>query len=109
MQKTCTHCGNPLESTTEENAFYAKMNVPEPVQCPDCRRQQRLMFRNFFQLHHRTCDLSGKKIISNTPVEKFGEPQDLVGGMLFLLSDMSSFITGIILPIDGGYSAFGGV
>ena len=51
----------------------------------------------------------GKKIIANTPVEKFGEPEDLVGGMLFLLSDVSSFVNGIILPIDGGYSAFGGV
>jgi NAD(P)-dependent dehydrogenase (short-subunit alcohol dehydrogenase family) len=51
----------------------------------------------------------GNKIISNTPVEKFGEPQDLVGGMLFMLSDLSSFVTGVILPIDGGYSAFGGV
>jgi NAD(P)-dependent dehydrogenase (short-subunit alcohol dehydrogenase family) len=51
----------------------------------------------------------GENIIHNTPVEKFGSPEDLVGGMLFLLSDMSSFITGVILPVDGGYSAFGGV
>ena len=51
----------------------------------------------------------GRKIIANTPTHKFGEPEDLVGTMLYLLSDMSSFVTGIIIPVDGGYSAFGGV
>ncbi len=51
----------------------------------------------------------GKKIIANTPTHKFGEPEDLVGTMLYLLSDISSFVTGIIIPVDGGYSAFGGV
>jgi NAD(P)-dependent dehydrogenase (short-subunit alcohol dehydrogenase family) len=51
----------------------------------------------------------GKKIIANTPVGKYGEPEDLNGAMLYLLSDVSSFVTGIIIPVDGGYSAFGGV
>jgi NAD(P)-dependent dehydrogenase (short-subunit alcohol dehydrogenase family) len=51
----------------------------------------------------------GLKIIANTPVGKYGSPEDLVGATLFLLSDMSGFITGVILPVDGGYSAFGGV
>lgn len=51
----------------------------------------------------------GQKIVNNTPMGKFGEPEDLQGAALFLLSDVSSFITGIIIPVDGGYSAFGGV
>lgn len=51
----------------------------------------------------------GKKIIANTPTHKFGEPEDLVGTMLYLLSDVSSFVTGVVIPVDGGYSAFGGV
>ena len=51
----------------------------------------------------------GEKIIANTPMGVFGEPEDLNGAVLFLLSDMSSFITGICIPVDGGYSAFGGV
>lgn len=51
----------------------------------------------------------GQKIINNTPMGKFGEPEDLQGATLFLLSDISSFITGIVVPVDGGYSAFGGV
>ena len=51
----------------------------------------------------------GKKIIDNTPMGKFGEPEDLLGGTLFLLSDVSNFITGIVLPIDGGFNIYSGV
>jgi NAD(P)-dependent dehydrogenase (short-subunit alcohol dehydrogenase family) len=51
----------------------------------------------------------GKKIIANTPVHRFGEPEEIVGTMLYLLSDVSAFVTGVIIPVDGGYSAFGGV
>ena len=51
----------------------------------------------------------GKKIITNTPVGKYGQPDDLQGAVLFLLSGLSSFITGVVLPVDGGYSAYGGV
>jgi NAD(P)-dependent dehydrogenase (short-subunit alcohol dehydrogenase family) len=51
----------------------------------------------------------GQKIMSTTPVGKYGQPQDLQGAVLFLLSDLSSFITGVVLPVDGGYSAYGGV
>ncbi|NQU85283.1 MAG: SDR family oxidoreductase [Mariniphaga sp.] len=51
----------------------------------------------------------GQKIVNNTPMGKFGEPEHLQGTTLFLLSDISDFITGIVIPVDGGYSAFGGV
>ena len=51
----------------------------------------------------------GQKIVNNTPMGKFGEPEDLQGATLFLISDISNFITGIVIPVDGGFSAFGGV
>ncbi len=51
----------------------------------------------------------GQKIVNSTPMGKFGEPEDLQGVTLFLLSDISGFITGIVIPVDGGYSAYGGV
>lgn len=51
----------------------------------------------------------GQKIVDHTPMGKFGNPEDLHGAILFLLSDLSKFITGIVLPVDGGYNAFGGV
>lgn len=51
----------------------------------------------------------GHKIIASTPMGKFGNPEDISGTLLFLLSDLSEFITGIVVPVDGGYSAYGGV
>ena len=51
----------------------------------------------------------GKAIISHTPMGRFGRPEDLLGAVLWLLSPASAFVTGIVLPIDGGFSAFSGV
>ena len=65
----------------------------------------------FLVMDEKTGDFSprGKKIVDNTPMGKFGEPEDLQGTVLYLLSDISGFVTGIVIPVDGGYSAFGGV
>ena len=51
----------------------------------------------------------GRGIIAHTPMGRFGEPEDLVGTVLWLLSPASAFVTGIVVPVDGGFSAFGGV
>ena len=51
----------------------------------------------------------GNKIISSTPMGRYGEVEELQGTMLYLLSDISKFVTGICVPVDGGYSAYGGV
>jgi NAD(P)-dependent dehydrogenase (short-subunit alcohol dehydrogenase family) len=51
----------------------------------------------------------GKKIIEHTPMGRFGEPEDLLGATIWLLSPASKFITGIVLPVDGGFSAYSGV
>ncbi|MGD9110179.1 MAG: SDR family oxidoreductase, partial [Phycisphaerales bacterium] len=51
----------------------------------------------------------GKTIIDHTPMGRFGAPDDLLGTVLWLLSDASKFVTGIVVPVDGGFSAFSGV
>lgn len=51
----------------------------------------------------------GKSIIAHTPMGRFGDPEDLLGAMLWLMSPASAFVTGIVVPVDGGFSAFGGV
>ena len=51
----------------------------------------------------------GQSIIAHTPMRRFGEPEDLLGTVLWLLSPASAFVTGIVVPVDGGFSAFGGV
>lgn len=51
----------------------------------------------------------GKKIINGTPMERYGTPEELTGTLLYLLSDWSEFITGVVIPVDGGFSAYSGV
>jgi NAD(P)-dependent dehydrogenase (short-subunit alcohol dehydrogenase family) len=51
----------------------------------------------------------GEQILAHTPMHRFGAPEDLFGAALWLLSPMSQFVTGIVLPIDGGFSAYSGV
>jgi len=50
-----------------------------------------------------------EQIIANTPMKRFGKPSDLVGTVIWLCSDASSFVTGVVVPVDGGFNAFGGV
>ena len=51
----------------------------------------------------------GQKIIDHTPMGRFGNPEDLLGAVLWLLSPASAFVTGTVVPIDGGFAAFSGV
>jgi len=51
----------------------------------------------------------GQKIIERTPMARFGNPDDLVDAALFLCSEAARFITGVVLPVDGGFSAYAGV
>ncbi len=51
----------------------------------------------------------GKLIIDNTPAGRYGAPEELVGTVVWLMSEASRFVTGIVVPIDGGFNAFSGV
>ena len=51
----------------------------------------------------------GQLVIQNTPMGRFGLADELIGAVLFLSSDAASFVTGVILPIDGGFSFHSGV
>ncbi len=51
----------------------------------------------------------GQQIMSHTPMGRFGVPEDLLGTVLWLVSPASAFVTGIVVPVDGGFSAFSGV
>ncbi len=51
----------------------------------------------------------GKTILSHTPMARFGEPEDLFGAILWLLSSASAFVTGTVVAIDGGFAAYSGV
>jgi NAD(P)-dependent dehydrogenase (short-subunit alcohol dehydrogenase family) len=65
----------------------------------------------FLLIDEQTGDLTprGQQIIDHTPMGRFGDPEDLVGTVLWLVSDASRFVTGIVVPVDGGFSAYSGV
>jgi NAD(P)-dependent dehydrogenase (short-subunit alcohol dehydrogenase family) len=51
----------------------------------------------------------GKTILGHTPAGRFGDPDDLIGTLVWLISDASRFVTGVTVPVDGGFNAFSGV
>ena len=51
----------------------------------------------------------GQLIVNRTPMKRFGAPNELVGTAIWLASDASRFVTGVVIPVDGGFSAFSGV
>jgi NAD(P)-dependent dehydrogenase (short-subunit alcohol dehydrogenase family) len=51
----------------------------------------------------------GNQVINKTPMGRFGEAHELIGAVLFLASDSASFVTGIVMPVDGGFSSYSGV
>ncbi len=65
----------------------------------------------FLLIDEKTGNLTarGNKILTATPMGKFGEPEDLQGAVLYLLSDLSKFVTGVVIPIDGGFNVYSGV
>ncbi len=67
--------------------------------------------QNHFLLFDKEDNLTerGTSIISHTPMERFGKPEDLAGVSIWLASDASKFVTGTVIPIDGGFSAFSGI
>lgn len=51
----------------------------------------------------------GRSIIAGTPMGRYGDPEELLGALFWLISDASSFVTGTVVAVDGGFNAFGGV
>ncbi|HEV58649.1 MAG TPA: SDR family oxidoreductase [Phycisphaerales bacterium] len=67
--------------------------------------------QNRFLLTDESGELTprGRTIVDHTPMGRFGEPDDLLGTLLWLVSDASRFVTGVVVPVDGGFAAFSGV
>jgi NAD(P)-dependent dehydrogenase (short-subunit alcohol dehydrogenase family) len=65
----------------------------------------------FLLIDEKTGNLTprGEKILNSTPMERYCLPEELTGTLIYLVSDLSNFVTGIIIPVDGGFSAYSGV
>jgi hypothetical protein len=66
-EKKCSQCFTAFTVFDADQAFYKKMDVPEPTLCPSCRQQRRLAFRNERTLYPRACDLCAKKVVAIYP------------------------------------------
>jgi NAD(P)-dependent dehydrogenase (short-subunit alcohol dehydrogenase family) len=62
----------------------------------------------FLHVDQKTGELTprARQVIAHTPLGRYGDPQDLIGAVIWLLSDAAAFVTGVVLPIDGGFSAY---
>ncbi len=62
----------------------------------------------FLHIDRETGELlpRARKVIDHTPMGRYGQPDDLIGTLVWLLSDASSFVTGVVVPVDGGFSAY---
>lgn len=83
MQKTCVQCQASFEVTDDDLAFYNKVSpvyngkkflIPPPVKCPDCRYQQRLVWRNERNMHRRKCNATNEDIVSIFPQDSEWPP-----------------------------------
>ena len=64
IKKTCKCCEKDFKIIEPESAFYKKKKLPDPENCPDCRRKRRLSLRNERKLFKRKCDKCEKETIS---------------------------------------------
>jgi NAD(P)-dependent dehydrogenase (short-subunit alcohol dehydrogenase family) len=62
----------------------------------------------FLHIDRNTGELlpRARKVIAHTPMGRYGDPDDLIGTLVWLLSDASSFVTGVVVPVDGGFSSY---
>jgi len=65
--------------------------------------------RRLLQNEDGTLTPRGQSILAHTPMNRFGNPEDLLGATLWLISPASAFVTGVVVPIDGGFAAYSGV
>lgn len=88
--------------------YLAKMGIRVNAISPGffMTRQNR-----FLLVDEKTGDMTprGRRIIDGTPQGRFGKPEDLLSTLFWLISDASTFVTGAIIPVDGGFAAYGGV
>jgi NAD(P)-dependent dehydrogenase (short-subunit alcohol dehydrogenase family) len=62
----------------------------------------------FLHIDQNTGELTprARQVVAHTPLRRYGHPEDLIGALIWLLSDASSFVTGVVVPVDGGFSSY---
>jgi NAD(P)-dependent dehydrogenase (short-subunit alcohol dehydrogenase family) len=89
-------------------AHFAKLNIRVNAIAPGFFLTTQ---NKFLLIDEKSGDFTprGQRVINGTPMGRFGDPEELCGTTLYLLSDVSAFVTGVIIPVDGGFNAYSGV
>ncbi len=101
-----------VSNFTQWLAVYMAMNFSESIRVNAIAPGFFLTEQNRYLLtNEKSGKLTdrGKRIIEHTPMARFGRPDELIGTLLWLISDASKFVTGTVVPVDGGFNAFSGV
>lgn len=93
--------------TQSFSAYYAPANIRINAIAPGFMVNERS--KNYLGTVEDGLTARGKAVISHTPMGRFGEAEDLLGCVKWLLSDESKFVTGVTIPVDGGFLTLGGV
>jgi NAD(P)-dependent dehydrogenase (short-subunit alcohol dehydrogenase family) len=100
-----------IANFTQWLAVHMSQNVSTAIRVNAIAPGFFLTDQNRFLLTKQDGNLTprGKQILDHTPMARFGDPEDLIGTILWLVSPASTFVHGIVVPIDGGFSAYSGV
>jgi NAD(P)-dependent dehydrogenase (short-subunit alcohol dehydrogenase family) len=100
-----------LDSLTKWLAVYMAQEYHEQIRVNAIAPGFLLTEQNRYLVTTQNRELTprGQQIINATPMGRFGDPEEMTGTILWLISDAARFVTGIVVPVDGGFSAFGGV
>ncbi|MFC2099974.1 SDR family oxidoreductase, partial [Candidatus Bipolaricaulota bacterium] len=100
-----------IANFTQWLAVHLSQNVSTKIRVNAVAPGFFLTDQNRFLLTEESGGLTarGQQILDHTPMARFGDPEDLVGTVLWLVSSEARFVHGIVVPVDGGFSAYSGV
>jgi NAD(P)-dependent dehydrogenase (short-subunit alcohol dehydrogenase family) len=84
---------------------FSRTGVRVNALAPGFFLTEQLKFLHFNQVTGKS-SARAKKVIAHTPMNRYGNPDDLIGALVWLLSDASRFVTGAVIPVDGGFSCY---
>lgn len=113
LTNTAAYCGAKaaVANFTEWMATHFNQNYSNSIRVNAIAPGFLLTNQNRFLLTNEDGSATdrGRRVLAKTPMGRYGDPEEMVGPVIFLCSDAASFVNGTVLPVDGGFSAYWGV